>query len=164
MGTKKGGSVVKTVWDLAQPVAQNLGLILWDVRYLKEGSDWHLHIYLDKENGISIEDCEKFYRIFDPILDEADPIDHHYQLEIESPGIERSLTRDFHYEMCKDEMVKVNLIRPDEYSKRSYIGNLIGLDNGMVIIKTDDKQLSFDKKTISSVCLIFNDNDFKDLN
>ena len=63
--------------------------------------------------------------------------------------------------MCKGELVKVNLIRPDEHSKRSYIGNLIGLDNGIVNIKTDDGQLSFDKKAISSVCLKFDENDFK---
>lgn len=158
---KKKPSVTAVVWDIANKVGEQMDIRIWDVRYLKEGSDWHLHILIDKDGGISIEECEKFYRAFDPLLDEADPIDHAYQLEIESPGIERSLTRPEHYEVCSGETVCITLIRPDENGCKTYTGELVGLIDGMITVTIDGENKQFDKKAVSSVKTVFDENDFK---
>lgn len=157
MASNKGGSVVSTVESLALPIVEKMGLILWDVRWLKEGSDWHLHIYLDKEGGVSLNDCENFYHAFDPILDEADPIPHHYQLEIESPGIERALTRDFHFESSIGQDICITLIRPDENGDKQHIGQLVSYENGIITIDKDGQSFSFDKKQTAKVNIYFED-------
>ena len=157
---QKKPSVTAVVWDIARQVGEQMGIKIWDVRYLKEGSDWHLHVLIDKEGGINIEECEKFYRAFDPLLDEADPIDHAYQLEIESPGIERSLTRPEHYDACKGQTVCVTLIRPDESGKKTYTGELVGLCDGIVSLEIEGETARFDKKSVSSVKTVFDESDF----
>ncbi|MBR6408440.1 MAG: ribosome maturation factor RimP [Clostridia bacterium] len=157
---QKKPSVTAVVWDIAGRVGEQMNIKIWDVRYLKEGSDWHLHVLIDKDGGISIEECEKFYRAFDPLLDEADPIDHPYQLEIESPGIERSLTRPEHYDDCKGRTVCVTLIRPDESGQKIHTGELLGLEDGEIAISVGDETIRFDKKSVSSVKTVFDESDF----
>lgn len=97
---KSSGGIAAAVTKLAEPLAEELGYFLWDVEYVKEGSEMYLRITIDSEEGITIEDCEKMHRAIDPILDEADPIDEAYHLEISSPGIERELKNDMHVEAC----------------------------------------------------------------
>ena len=84
--------------ELAQPILDEMGLLLWDVVYEKEGSGWYLRYYVDKEGGIDINSCEAFSRAVEKALDAADPIEGSYTLEVSSPGIERQLTRDWHFE------------------------------------------------------------------
>jgi ribosome maturation factor RimP len=91
-GSKKGG-VAETVRKLVLPYAETLGLSVWDVRYVREGGAWYLRIFIDKEGGVGIEDCEKLSRAIDKPLDELDPIKESYCLEVSSPGINRELTR-----------------------------------------------------------------------
>ena len=93
-GKGKGGNTVAAVWEIAAPVAEQLGLSIWDIRFQKEGVSWYLRIYIDKEGGVGITDCENFSRAVDGPLDEADPIEQSYYLEVSSPGVERQLTRD----------------------------------------------------------------------
>lgn len=95
---RKGGNVVNAVWDMAEPIARELGLILWDVKFLKEGANWYLRIIIDKDGGVSIDDCVAMNDALDEPLDEADLIEQSYNLQISSPGIERELVRDFHFE------------------------------------------------------------------
>ena len=77
--------------EIARPIADDLGLRIWDVRYLKEGSQWYLRVFIDKDGGVDINDCERMSRALDEPLDQADPIDGEYILEVSSPGIEREL-------------------------------------------------------------------------
>ena len=114
--TKKsrGNNVVSAVWQLAEPFAKDLGLTIWDVKFVKEGSDYFLRIFIDSENGITIDDCENMSRDIDRPLDELDPISQNYCLEVCSPGLNRELTRDEHLEKNLGEKIIVRLIRPME--------------------------------------------------
>ena len=94
---KKGGNTVALVRRLAEPIARDLGLMLWDVRFVKEGADWFLRIFIDKPEGIGIEDCEAMSRAINGPLDELDPVEQSYCLEVCSPGMNRELTRDEHF-------------------------------------------------------------------
>ena len=95
---KKGGNVVAAVWELAQPLVSALGLTLWDVRYVKEGQNRYLRIIIDKDGGVCIDDCVAVNDALDAPLDALDPIQESYNLQVCSAGIERELTRDFHFQ------------------------------------------------------------------
>mgnify|MGYP002512355160 CR=1 FL=1 len=97
MMKKSSGNIAETVRTLAEPIAESLGYFLWDVEYVKEGARRILRLTIDTESeeGITIDDCEKMHRAIDPLLDEADPIDEAYHLEVSSPGIERELKEDY---------------------------------------------------------------------
>ena len=131
-----GKKTADRVWDIVKPVADELGLELWDVRYEKEGASWYLKLIIDKEGGINITDCENMSRRCDKLLDEADPIEDSYRLQVSSPGIERELTRDWHFEKCMGEYVLVRFIRPveEQNGERDFEGVLSGYENGEVSI------------------------------
>lgn len=139
------------VWDLAAPVAETLGLSVWDVRFVKEGASWYLRIFIDKPDGIGIEDCEAMSRTIDPLLDEADFISHAYYLEVSSPGLGRELTRPEHYERFTGQEVRVRLIRPVE-GKKEYTGVLTNFD-GNISLEIDGDKLTLEKGNISHVNL-----------
>ena len=102
---------------LAEPVAQELGLTLWDVRFVKEGASWYLRFMIDKPEGVSIDDCVAMSRRMNPILDEADPIAHAYCMEVMSPGVERELTRPEHFAACAG-MPVVSCFSPGHFRRR----------------------------------------------
>lgn len=150
---KKGGSTVNTVWQLAQPIAESLGLELWDVRFEKEGADWFLRIFIDKDGGVSIDDCVEMSHAVDKPLDEADPIEQSYCLEVSSPGVERDLKRDEHFEKCLGEKIMVKLIRPVD-GQREFKGILESYDNGNFELLTEEgTKLMINKKEASYVKL-----------
>ncbi len=151
MAQNKKGNTESVVRTLVEPVAEQLGLKLWDVRFVKEGTEHYLRITIDKEEGILIEDCERMSRAIDPIIDEADPIDCSYFLEVSSPGLGRPLTRDEHFAAMMGQEVKIHLIRPFE-NQRDFVGTLAAYD-GSVTIDTEGGQLTFAKADISSVKL-----------
>ena len=111
MAKSKGGVTVSKVRQLCEPIINELGLSLWDVRYVKEGAGWFLRIYIDKDGGVDINDCEAVSRAVNEPLDELDPIENAYCLEVCSPGIERELIRDEHFEQFigADIMVKMRV-------------------------------------------------------
>lgn len=149
----KGGNTVNTVWQLAEPLAKELGLELWDVRFEKEGADWFLRIFIDKEGGVSIDDCVDMSHAIDKPLDEADPIEQSYCLEVCSPGVERELKRDEHFLKFIGSPVMVKLIRPLE-NKREYNGILESYENGSFELRLDDGTgLMLNKKETSYVKL-----------
>ena len=163
MAKQRKGNTVETVWQLAQPIAESLGLKLWDVRFVKEGATWILRIFIDKEDGVNIEDCENMSRAVDGPLDEADPIDQAYCLEVSSPGIERELTRPEHFEQMTGEAVVLHLIRPDAAGQRELAGILNGLtEEGVNITDEDGVEHAYPRKDLSSVTLIdmFDEEDF----
>ena len=102
-------NTVSLVWDIAEPIAEELGLILWDVVFEKEGANYYLRIFIDKEDGVGIEDCVNMSHALDGPLDAEDPIDRQYNLQVSSPGIERKLTRPFHFDYAMEEKVILKL-------------------------------------------------------
>ena len=145
----KGGNTVKTVWDIVEPFAEELGLKIWDVRFLKEGSSWYLRIFIDKDGGVSIDDCVDLTHAINKPLDEADPIEQAYFLEVSSPGVERDLVRDEHFEAYIGEKIKVKMIRPVE-GKREFSGILADYSDGNITISLDDESgFTFTKKEAS---------------
>lgn len=121
------GQIASTVWKIAEPLVTSMGYSLWDVEYVKEGADMYLRITIDSEEGINIDDCEKVHRAIDPLLDEADPIEESYHLEISSPGIERDLHTDAQIEACIGWDVELRLFAPIDGAK-SFSGQLLGKD------------------------------------
>lgn len=149
----KGGNTVKLVSEIVEPIAEQLGLEIWDVRFLKEGATWYLRIFIDKEEGVSIDDCVDFTHAINAPLDEADPIEQAYCLEVSSPGIERELTRDEHYEKCLGEKIKVRTIRPVD-GERDFSGTLEAYDDGNITLRREDGSgITFTKKEASWVKL-----------
>ena len=145
----KGGNTVKAVWDIATPFAEELGLIIWDIRFLKEGSSWYLRIFIDKDGGVSIDDCVDLTHAINKPLDEADPIEQAYFLEVSSPGVERDLVRDEHFEAYIGEKIKVKMIRPVE-GKREFNGILADYSDGNITISLGDEGgFTFTKKEAS---------------
>ena len=118
---------MRAVREIAEPLAEELGYVLWDVEYVKVGSDMYLRLTIDSEEGITIDDCERMHRAIDPLLDEADPIEDAYHLEVSSPGIERDLKEDWQIEACVGFSVEARLYAPVDGAK-SFIGELLGLD------------------------------------
>lgn len=135
----KKGSTASVVYDLAKPIAEELGLTLWDVRFEKEGSSWFLRVILDKPGGnVDMDDCEAVSRRLDPVLDEADPIEQSYYLEVGSAGLGRELRDPAHFEACLGMEVRARLIRADETGRRDVEGTLVSYEDGAVTIKQAD--------------------------
>ena len=150
---KKNGGVVATVKKLAEPIAESFGYELWDVEYVKEGADYYLRITIDSEEGITIEDCEKMHRAIDPVLDEADPIEGFYHLEVSSTGIERELKTERHIQASEGWSVELRLYAPVNGSK-IYTGELLPLgEDGAIRIAADPngEELSFPRASVASL-------------
>ena len=134
MANSKGKNTASIVEDIAAPIAEDLGLRIWDVRYLKEGSQWYLRIFIDKDGGVDINDCEAMSRALDEPLDEADPIAGEYILEVSSPGIERDLVRPEHFAQFIGADIMVKMIRPLEGIGKEFKGVLSAFEDGMVTV------------------------------
>ena len=129
MAKAKGGqNTVQQVEALVRPVIEGMGLILWDVRFEKEGPDWYLRVLIDPagEGPLDMNTCEAASRAIDPVIDAADPIEQSYYMEVGSPGLGRRLTRDEHFTLCRGQKVAARLIRPDEQGRRELAGLLTG--------------------------------------
>ena len=155
----KNGSVADTVRALAEPIAEELGVWIWDVEFVKEGARRVLRITIDSEEGVGIEDCEKLHRAIDPILDEADPIEEQYYLEVSSPGVERELRTAEHLYACEGWNVEVKLYAPLNGSKL-YRGVLLEVgENGEIRIETKDGEttniMSFAPDTVAKINTYF---------
>ena len=154
-GTK---NVAATVSELISPVADELGYMLWDVEFVKEGARHILRVTIDSENGINIDDCEKMHRAIDPVLDEADPIETAYYLEVSSPGIERELRTDAHIAACIGEDVELKLYAPIDGAK-SFTGRLLGFEDGKLTVEIGGQEKSFERKEVAKIKTVF---DFDD--
>ena len=138
---------------LAKPLLEELGLTLWDLRFEKEGSGWFLRYFIDKEGGVDINDCEHFSRAIDPILDAADPIVQSYCLEVSSPGIEREMTKPWHFERYKGHAVTVRYIRPVD-GVREFVGTILSHEGGTTVLRWEDKEISVNQKQTASIRLV----------
>lgn len=143
---KKHLNTVEAVAELVQPIIEDMGLSLWDVRFVKEGANWYLRIFIDKDSGVSIDDCENVTRAIDQPLDELDPIEQNYFLEVSSPGIERELIRPEHFDAFLGAPVMLRLIRPDEKGERDIRGVLTAHDRESVTVMLDGQERVIKKK------------------
>ncbi len=142
----KGGVTVGAVQGLAESIAAELGLRIWDVTFTKEGASYYLRIFIDKDGGVGIDDCEAFSRAIDAPLDELDPIEQGYCLEVCSPGVERSLVKPAHFAACLGQRVQVRMIRPVD-GKRDFKGVLESYDGGNITVRFDSGDgMTFTKK------------------
>ena len=144
--------VTEQVAEFARPIVEAQGCQLWDVEYVREGSEYFLRLYLDKEGGVDIDDCEAVSRALDPILDEKDPIPDSYHFEVCSAGLERTLKRPSDFEQFMGADVLVKLYQPKNGVKE-YKGVLTGYDNGDVTIEQAGKPQTFVKKEVALVRL-----------
>lgn len=139
-------NTVTRVREIIEPYAKELGLEIWDIKFAKEGTDWYLRIFIDKEGGVSIDDCVDLTHAVTKPLDDADPISQSYILEVSSPGVERELTRDEHFEKYIGSPVMLRLIRPVD-NVRDFNGVLTKYENSVAEITSQDgKILSVNKK------------------
>lgn len=144
--------VTERVAALAEPIVREEGCSLWDVEYVREAGTWYLRIFIDKEDGVSIDDCERISRRLDPVLDEEDPIPDSYVFEVGSAGADRALKRPSDFAQFMGSMVEVSLYKPVNGSKR-YIGELKDYQDGTVEIKQGTGAVSFSKEQIAQVRL-----------
>ncbi|MBQ5996075.1 MAG: ribosome maturation factor RimP [Clostridia bacterium] len=151
---EKRKSTASAVWELAEPIAKELGLVLWDVRFVKEGVNYYLRITIDRDDRpVNIDDCVNLSHALDEPLDEADFISQSYSLQVQSPGIERELTRDFHFEKYIGEKVMVRFIHAF-MGKRDYKGTLISFADGNISIELPSGDtVDFNKKETSWIKL-----------
>ncbi len=141
MKVKKFGSTESRIYDLVQPIAEEQGLIVWDVRFEKEGAVWYLRVLLDHpERSVNISDCEKVTRPLNQLLDDLDPIPQSYTLEVGSAGLERELIRETHFDACEGCRVRVRMIRPTEDGNKELTGVLIACDRENITLQTEEKK------------------------
>lgn len=153
-------NTVARVEEIVKPFADELKLDIWDVRFAKEGSDWYLRIFIDKDGGVSIDDCVDFTHAVSKPLDEADPISQSYLLEVSSPGVERELVRDEHFKKFIGSPVMLRSIRPVN-GVRDFNGMLVSYEGKKITVRLQDgSEMLFDKKDTSYVKL--DDFDIKD--
>lgn len=133
---------------LALPVVEEAGCELWDVEYVREAGTWFLRIYIDKAGGVDILDCEKVSRALSDLLDEADPIEGSYTLEVSSAGAERPLKRPGDFERFMGSPVAVKLYKAKD-GRKEFAGTLAGYDNGDVTITVGDAAMTFGKDEVA---------------
>ena len=150
-------NISSTVRDAILPTVNELGYNLWDITYGKIGADYHLEITIDKEGGIDIEDCERVHRAIDPILDECDPIEGFYYLDVSSPGLERELRTEEHIMSFIGSRVEAKLFSPID-GRKSVIGTLKGFEEGCVTVEEAGEDISLSMDKISKLALsVFED-------
>ena len=144
--------VTEFVASFARPIVEAHGCELWDVEYVREGSERFLRLYLDKEGGVDINDCEAISRAVDPILDEKDPIKESYHFEVCSAGLERALKRPSDFERFMGSAVTVKLYRPRNGLKE-IPGILRGYEDGKVTIEAGKETITFERSDVALVRL-----------
>ena len=138
MKIKKFGSTESRIYELVHPIAEEHGLIVWDVRFEKEGAMWYLRVFLDHmERPVNIADCEAVTRPLNKILDDTDPIPQTYTLEVGSAGLERELIRETHFDACEGSKVRVRMIRPLEDGTKELTGILQSCDRETVKLEAE---------------------------
>ena len=155
-GGKKLASIEERVEKLLQPTIEKIGYDLYDVEYAKEGKNYFLRVFIDKPEGIDLEDCEKVSNEINGLLDEADYIKEQYFLEVSSPGIERILKKDRHLEQNKGKEIQVKLFQKDEKGKKEYQGELKEFtEEGITIILEEAEERKIERKNIAQIKTIY---------
>ena len=153
---KPAKNIAGRVQELLEPTIEGLGYVLWDVEYVKEGAEWFLRITLDNEEGININDCERVHMEISPMLDDADPIEGSYRLEVSSPGIERDLKNPMHYNACIGWDVEVRLFTTFE-GRKAIKGILAGYnsEDNTFIINENGNDIVLEKSLVSKIKTVY---------
>ena len=138
--------------QFAQPIVEAAGCKLWDVEYVREGSERYLRLYIDKDGGVDIDDCEKVHRAVDPILDEKDPIAESYHFEVCSAGLERALKRPSDFAQFMDSPILIKLYRPRNGLKE-IPAILRGYEDGRITAEAGKETITFEKSEVALVRL-----------
>lgn len=138
--------------QLARPVVEANGCSLWDVEYVKEAGSWYLRVYIDKDTGVSIDDCEAVSRVLSDLLDEADPIQDPYTFEVSSAGADRALKKPEHFQAFLGAQVDVKFYRAQN-GQKSCTGTLTGYQDGAVTLDLGGEEVTFPKEDVASVRL-----------
>ena len=147
-------NVRDTVREAIEPTVTSLGYRIWDVTYSKIGADYHLEITIDSDEGIYIDDCERVHRAIDPILDECDPIEGFYYLEVSSPGLEREIRTEEHILHCIGMAVEAKLYTAKD-GRKSVAGILSAYEDGTVVITEDGGEVRLDRSDISRLNTVY---------
>lgn len=144
--------VAEKVFNLIKSTVESKGVSLWDVKFVKEGASFYLRVIIDKPEGINIDDCTEVHHAIDPILDEADPIDKSYYLEVCSPGLERELSRPEHFDSFLGKPIKVRLYKALD-GQKEFKGILKSFKDNNLTLETETEEFNFEQKAISTVRL-----------
>ena len=144
--------ITDQVWQFSQPIVEEKGCSLWDVEYVREGGEWYLRLYIDKDGGVDITDCEAISRAVDPLLDEADPIPDSYHFEVCSAGLERALKRPSDFERFMGSAITVKLYRPRNGLKEIPCV-LTGYEDGKITVEAGKENITFEKSQVALVRL-----------
>ena len=144
--------ITEIVTEFAKPIVEENGCSLWDVEYVREGSERYLRLYIDKTGGVDIDDCEKIHRAVDPVLDEKDPISESYHFEVCSAGLERALKRPSDFAQFMDSPILVKLYRPRNGLKE-IPGILRGYEEGRIAVEAGKETITFEKSEVALVRL-----------
>ena len=150
-------NAAERVYSLIKETVENQGVELWDVRFVKEGASWYLRVFIDKQDGITIDDCTNVSHAIDPVIDEADPIDKSYYLEVCSCGIERELSKEEHFMKVLGQEIKIKLYKAVDGVKE-FKGILKSCENG-ITLETEGNEITFALKDITKANLCDFDND-----
>ena len=140
--------------EILIPIVADAGVEIYDVEYVKEGSDWYLRVYIDKPEGVNINDCEIVNRALSAKMDELDFIDDAYILEVSSPGLGRALKKERHFAKSIGQEVEVKTYKAIDKEKQ-FVGILQSYEEGVITIQTDKKEMKFEKADVASVRLTF---------
>ena len=148
----KNLKITEQVAQFAKPIVEEKGCTLWDVEYVREGSERFLRLYIDKDGGVDINDCEAVHRAVDPILDEKDPIAESYHFEVCSAGLERALKRPSDFAQFMGSAITVKLYRPRNGLKEIPCV-LRGYEDGCVTVEAGKETITFTKSEVALVRL-----------
>ena len=140
--------------EILIPIVADAGVEIYDVEYVKEGSDWYLRVYIDKPEGVNINDCEIVNRALSAKMDELDFIDDAYILEVSSPGLGRALKKERHFAKSIGQEVEVKTYKAIDKEKQ-FVGILQSYEEGVITIQTEKKEMKFEKADVASVRLTF---------
>ena len=147
-------SIKETVREAILPTVTELGYRIWDISYSKIGADYHLEITIDNDEGINIDDCEKVHRAIDPILDECDPIENFYYLEVSSPGIERELRTDEHIKLSIGQKAEAKLFTQKD-GRKSIVGIIKDYDKEALTLLEENGETVLLKNEIAKLTTIY---------
>jgi len=166
LAEKKGrGKIAAMAEEIVRSAIENAGYTLWDVDYYKEGADYNLLITIehpDRERAIDLDDCERVSRLISPLLDEQDPTDDPYYLEVSSAGLERELRRPEHFSYYLSCPVRVRLYAPRDGVK-TLEGRLKSYSEGDLVLLVGEKEISLKKEAVAKVTTVFEDSETQDI-
>ena len=142
--------ITQAVWTLAQPIVEKHGCELWDVEYVTEAGSRYLRVYIDKEGGVTILDCETVSRALSDALDKDDPTDDAYVLEVSSPGLGRAIKKDKDFVRNMNKPVEIRLYQAVE-KRKELVGELKAFDKDTVTVLSEDREFVLERKNISKM-------------